>query len=143
MAPTDSHVGIVVVTHGNFGLELIKAAEMVLGEQERCFAVSVDVKREVDETVEAIRQVVKKADDGTGVLILTDLFGGSPTTLSLSLLKADSLEVVTGVNLPMIIKALQSRGEKLGTLAAAIREAGHQGIVVAGELLRKKTKKKK
>ena len=143
MPSNETHVGIVVVTHGDFGRELIKAAEVVLGQQERCFAVSMDVQREVDETVEAIRKAAKDAADGTGVLILTDLFGGSPTTLSLSLLKSDDLEVVTGVNLPMIIKALQSRGEKLGDLAASVREAGHQGIVVAGELLRQKTKKKK
>ncbi|WP_147821379.1 PTS sugar transporter subunit IIA [Salidesulfovibrio onnuriiensis] len=142
MPSNEQHVGIVVVTHGDFGRELIKAAEMVLGAQERCFAVSVDVKREVDETVEAIRQAAHKAGAGTGVLILTDLFGGSPTTLSLSLLKADDLEVVTGVNLPMVIKALQARSEALGDLAAAVRDAGLQGIVVAGELLRKKTRKK-
>lgn len=141
MSVNDSHVGIVVVTHGNFGQELIKAAEMVLGEQERCFAVSVDVQREVDETVEAIRSAAKKAAADSGVLILTDLFGGSPTTLSLSLLKSEDLEVVTGVNLPMIIKALQARGEKLSSLAASVKEAGIQGVVVAGELLRKKTKK--
>jgi PTS system mannose-specific IIA component len=73
---------------------------------------------------------------------LTDLFGGSPTTLSLSLLKENEIEVVAGVNLPMIIKALQGRDMKLSDMAAAVRDAGLQGIVVAGELLRKRTAKK-
>lgn len=142
MSSKETHIGIVVVTHGDLGQELIRAAEMVLGKQERCFAVSVDVEREVDETVEAIRKAAKDASADSGTLILTDLFGGSPTTLSLSLLKSENLEVVTGVNLPMIIKALQARSEKLDALASAVREAGQQGIVVAGELLRKKTNRK-
>lgn len=141
MPNSDEHAGLVLVTHGGFAQKLIDAAEIILGKQERCFAVSVDVEREVNQTVEDIRKAVKKADCGTGVLILTDLFGGSPTTLSLSLLKTDAIEVVTGVNLPMIIKALQTRGSKLEHLAAEVRTAGQQGIVVAGEMLRKKSKK--
>lgn len=129
-------VGVVVVTHGNFGIELVRAAETVLGEQERCFGVCVDVNREVGSTVEVLRSLAKKADAGAGVLLLTDLFGGSPTTLSLSLLKKGEIEVITGVNLPMIIKALQSRAMKLQEVATVVREAGIQGIVAAGELLR-------
>jgi len=135
-------IGVGVVTHGTFGTELIQAAETVLGKQERCFSVCVDVAKEVDATVDIIRAKSKEVDAGAGVLILTDLFGGSPTTLSLSLLKEGEIEVVAGVNLPMIVKALQSRDMKLSDLAAAVRDAGIQGIVVAGELLRKRSARK-
>lgn len=142
MSNSTKSIGVVVVTHGNFGNELVRAAEMVLGEQDRCFAVCVDVNKEVDATVETIRAKAKEAEAGAGVLLLTDLFGGSPTTLSLSLLKEGEIEVVAGVNLPMIIKALQGRNMELSNLATAVRDAGLQGIVVAGELLRKRTARK-
>lgn len=133
--------GVLLVTHGVFGKELINAASSVLGPQDGLESVAVDVEIGVDETVEAIRGALKRIDSGKGVLILTDLFGGSPTTLSLSLLKTENVEVVTGVNLPMLVKALQSRQMQLAKLAQEASEAGKQGIKVAGELLRGKGRK--
>jgi PTS system mannose-specific IIA component len=132
-------VGVVVVTHGAFGETLLKAASMVLGPQEYCLAVGVDVDKGVDESMEAIRKAIKSVETGRGVVALTDLFGGSPTTMSLSLMKSERLEVITGVNLPMLVATLQSRLMDLDALADKAMEAGVQGIKVAGAMLRKKT----
>jgi len=134
-------VGIVLVTHASFGKMLLDAAEMVLGPQECCLAVGVDVSVGVDETMESIRKAIRSVETGHGVLALTDLFGGSPTTMSLSLMKSEKLEVITGVNLPMLVAALQSRSMNLDDLAEKVKDAGVQGIKVAGAMLRKKIKK--
>ncbi len=134
-------VGIVLVTHGTFGETLLEAAEMVMGKQEDCLAVGVDVERSVDETMELIRSTIQKVEKGAGVVALTDLFGGSPTTMSLSLMKSEKLEVITGVNLPMLVATLQARNMKFNELAEKARDAGRQGIKVAGAMLRKKAKK--
>lgn len=135
-------IGVVVVTHGDFGRTIFEAAEVIMGPQDHCGYVSVDVAREVGDTMGAIHEAIRTNDSGSGVLVLTDLFGGSPTTMSLSLLKTENVEVVAGVNLPMVVKALQSRHLELDELAQEVRDAGIQGIVLAGELLRKRTAKK-
>ncbi|MUM78194.1 PTS sugar transporter subunit IIA [Pseudodesulfovibrio sp. F-1] len=133
-----SMVGVVLVTHGSFGETLLEAAEMVLGPQQHCLAVGVDVDRGVDESMEAIRKAIKSVEKGRGVVALTDLFGGSPTTMSLSLMKSERLEVITGVNLPMLVATLQSRLMDLDALADKAMDAGMQGIKVAGAMLRKR-----
>lgn len=137
----ESMVGVVVVTHGSFGQSLLDAAETVLGPQEYCSAVGVDVNKGVDETMDAIRKAIRAVESGRGVLALTDLFGGSPTTMSLSLMKSEKLEVITGVNLPMLVATLQARMMNLEALADKVRDAGQQGIKVAGAMLRKKARK--
>lgn len=134
-------VGVVLVTHGDFGEALLGAAEMVLGEQENCHAIGVDVTVGVDETMESIRKAIRSVETGHGVVALTDLFGGSPTTMSLSLMKSEKLEVITGVNLPMLVAALQNRSMNLDALAEKVKSSGAQGIKVAGAMLRKKAKK--
>ena len=90
----------------------------------------------------ALKDAVARNDQGKGVLILTDMFGGTPTNLSLSLLGTGKLEVLTGVNLPMLLKVLGSRHMPLGKLAGEAKESGCQGIVVAGELLRSRVKER-
>ena len=137
----NSMVGVVLVTHGAFGETLLDTAVTVLGPQENCLAIGVDVNKGVDETMEAIRKAIRSVETGKGVVALTDLFGGSPTTMSLSLMKSEKLEVITGVNLPMLVAALQSRAMYLDALADKVKDAGQQGIKVAGAMLRKKTKK--
>lgn len=137
----ESMVGVVLVTHGSFGETLLDAAITVLGPQENCIAIGVDVNRGVDETMEAIRKAIRSVESGKGVVALTDLFGGSPTTMSLSLMKSEKLEVITGVNLPMLVATLQSRIMNLDALAEKAKSAGVQGIKVAGAMLRKKVKK--
>jgi mannose PTS system EIIA component len=140
---TESHselrqVGVLVVTHGEFGAALLDAAQMIMGPQQGIAPVSVLVSRGVDEIVSDLKAALTKLEAGMGVLVLTDLFGGTPTTLSLSLRKLGNNEVVAGVNLPMLLKVLQSRTASLAELAAQAKTAGQQGIVVPGEMLRKK-----
>jgi PTS system mannose-specific IIA component len=137
----DGVIGVVLVTNGTFGESLLKAAEMVMGPQENCLAVGIDVHNGVDEALEGVRKAIQSLERGRGVLALTDLFGGSPTTMSLSLMKSENLEVITGVNLPMVVAALQARSMKLPELADKVMDAGQQGIKVAGAMLRKKAKK--
>lgn len=132
--------GIVIVTHGNFGESLLEAAELILGPQPKRAFVGIDVSDGVDKTVDAIRNAIKSTGGDNGALILTDLFGGTPTTLSLSLFRNHSLEVITGVNLPMIVKAFQKRDLPMEDLAREVRDAAIQGIVVAGQVLRRKNK---
>ncbi|MES9995263.1 PTS sugar transporter subunit IIA [Desulfovibrio aminophilus] len=131
------HIGVVLVTHGNFGEALLEAASLVLGPQEGCRAVNMAASAGMEELVEGIKAAVSATDHGAGVLVMTDLFGGTPTTLSLSLCKSAALEVITGVNLPMLLKVLQSRNQPLVEISAQAKKAGQQGIVVAGEILRR------
>lgn len=130
--------GVLVVTHGDFGAALLNAAQMILGPQTGILAVSVLVSRGVDEIVSDLKAGMTSLETGMGVLVLTDLFGGTPTTLSLSLRKAGNIEVVAGVNLPMLLKVLQGRTGTLAELAAQAKAAGQSGIVVPSEMLRKK-----
>ncbi len=136
-------VGVILVTHTDYGSRLLKAAEFILGPQEGCEAVSVDGSHEVDTTLELLNSAVERLETGMGVMFLTDMFGGTPTNLSLSLLGSGKLEVVTGVNLPMLLKVLGSRQLALDKLAQEAKNAGIQGIVVAGEVLRGRIKDKK
>jgi mannose PTS system EIIA component len=131
-------VGVVLVTHARFGEELLKSAQMIMGPQERCAALSMDVSTAMDRMLDEIRGAVAQTDIGDGVLILTDMFGGTPSNLSLSLLGKGSIEVVTGMNLPMLLKILGSRTLPLAKLAAEAKGAGKNGILVAGEVLRRK-----
>ncbi|MBT8763407.1 PTS sugar transporter subunit IIA [Desulfohalobiaceae bacterium Ax17] len=130
-------IGIVLVTHGDFGVGLIEAAQMILGDVKACKSIGIDVSKPMDVILEELKDTVQALDAGKGVLILTDMFGGTPTNLSLSLLGVKKLEVITGVNLPMLLKALSSRELPLEKLAAEVKSAGRQGIVVAGEVLKR------
>lgn len=136
----NSLVGVVLVTHIDYGQELLRAGEFILGPQENCATVSVDNSHAPDETITQLKEQVEALDHGRGVIILTDMFGGTPTNLSLSLLGTCKLEVLTGVNLPMLLKVLGSRQLPLEQLAVEAREAGCKGIVAAGEVLRSRTK---
>ena len=135
---SDAPVGVVIVTHTDYGDKLLKAAEMIIGPQENARTVSVDVGVDTVETVKVLERSIKEVEQGGGVIIVTDMFGGTPTNLSLSLIGQHRIEVVTGVNLPMLIKILSTRTKALELLAADAKTAGVQGIVVAGEILRKR-----
>lgn len=137
-AEQQGKTGIVVVTHADFGKQLMEAAAFILGPQDNCLTIAVDASSEVETTVAALRESIARVDEGDGVLVLTDMFGGTPTNLSLSLLRESNIEVITGVNLPMLLKALTSRHLRPADLAAEAKRAGVQGIVVAGEVLRQK-----
>lgn len=131
-------IGIVLVTHASIGAELLKAAEMILGPQPACLALSVDISQGMQEMLEEIRKAAAATDQGQGVAILTDMFGGTPSNLSLSLLSNKMIEVVTGVNLPMLLKLLGQRTQPLDKAMAEAKTAAKQGIIVASEILKRK-----
>jgi PTS system mannose-specific IIA component len=128
-------VGIVIVAHADYAAALLRTAECILGPLADCTSISVDAAFAASETVQRLNDATQLLDKGAGVLILTDMFGGTPTNLSLALLNTHHVDVVTGVNLPMVLKAFSSRGLPLKELAEAVGEEGRNGIVVAGEML--------
>ena len=131
-------IGVVVVTHGQLATELVNAAETIVGDLPHFTAVSIgwhdDTQDARDEIAQAIARVRK---DGGGVLILTDMFGGTPANLAMTFLAEEQVEVITGVNLPMLIKIANAEDAE-GLLAAArdLREHGRNAIWVASDLLR-------
>jgi PTS system mannose-specific IIA component len=137
----DTAVGIIIAAHTDYAAALLRTTEFILGPLGDCTSISVDVAFDVSETVQRLSDAAQLLDKGAGVLILTDMFGGTPTNLSLALLSTHNVEVVTGVNLPMIIKAFNARALPLKELAELVGEAGKQGIVVAGEVLEHKAPK--
>jgi PTS system mannose-specific IIA component len=133
-------VGIVLVTHPNLGEEFIRSAEMICGKMPRVLTVSIDTRKEVEELRRGIAEAIKKVDDGDGVLILTDMFGGTPSNMSLAFLQEDRVEVLTGLNLPMMIKLSNCReGRPLKELARMVKEAGQKNINLASEILQKRS----
>jgi len=133
-------IGVLIITHGNVGDELIKAAELIKGPSNVLMHVSVDQSKGVEFLKKEISSAIKKLDKGQGVLILTDLFGGTPSNLSLSFLKRDKVEVVTGVNLPMLLKVSDIRQDDmtLRDFAAFVTDYGRKNIYMASEVLDKK-----
>ena len=129
-------IGGVVVTHGQLANELLSAAEMIVGEIHHITAVSIGWHDDVDVAREQIQQACERVNKGNGVILLTDMFGGTPTNLAASFLDEANVEVVTGVNLPMVIKlAEQTQEETLAELARRVRDQGQQQIRLAGEIL--------
>jgi PTS system mannose-specific IIA component len=129
-------IGGVIVTHGQLANELVSAAEMIVGEINHVTAVSIGWHDDVEVAREEIERAVHRVDAGSGVLLLTDMFGGTPTNIAASFLASAQVEVVTGVNLPMVIKlAAQEKEETLPELARRIRDEGQQQIHLAGDIL--------
>ena len=137
-----TQVGIILVSHADYGSAMLRTAEFILGPQGDCSSISVDVGQDVAETVRRLNDAAQRLDKGAGVIILTDMFGGTPTNLALSLLATHNVEVVTGANLPMLLKVFSAREKKLEELAQLAGEAGAKGIVVAGNMLRNKARTK-
>jgi mannose PTS system EIIA component len=132
-------IGVLITTHGNLGSELIKAAELIRGTLKGIIHISVDQAKGVENLKKEINTAIKKLDQGRGVLILTDLFGGTPSNISLSFLKEGKVEVITGVNLPMILKLPDIReGMSLKEFAQYIKDYGIKNISLASEILNKK-----
>lgn len=133
-------IGFVVVTHGNLAVELISTAEMIVGKIEGIKAVPISHNLSQEDAREEISSAIKSVDKGEGVLILTDLFGGTPSNLSISFLEENKVEVVTGVSLPMLVKLSNVRGNlDLEEMAKLIRSYGRENISIAGELLKGKS----
>ena len=130
-------IGVVVVTHGQLATELLNAAETIVGDLPRFAAVSIGWHEDTEDARGEIQQAIGRVEQGAGVLILTDMFGGTASNLAMSFLSQGQVEVITGVNLPMLIK-LANLPEQSDLLAAArdMREHGRHAIWVASDLLR-------
>jgi PTS system mannose-specific IIA component len=130
-------IGVVVVTHGQLANELVNAAEMIVGDLPQFTAVSIGWHDDVNDAREDIAQAIERVGGDGGVLLLTDMFGGTPSNLGMTFLQADRLEVITGVNLPMLIKltSLTSSGN-LHAVATEMRDHGRNAIWVASDFLR-------
>jgi PTS system mannose-specific IIA component len=134
-------IGVVVVTHGRLATELLNATEMIVGELPQCVAVSIGWHDDVNDAREQIEKAVERVGGPSGVLILTDMFGGTPSNLGISLLQENKVEVVTGVNLPMLIKAAELRdASDLLAVAREMREHARTAIWVASDLIRANVK---
>jgi PTS system mannose-specific IIA component len=129
-------IGLVLVTHGRLAAEFITAMEHVVGPQEAIEGICIDADDDMEARRSDIAAAIGRVDRGKGVIILTDLFGGTPSNLAISLMKNDSTEVIAGVNLPMLIR-LEGARKAMGVRAAvaAAREAGRKYISVASEIL--------
>ena len=132
-------IGIVVVTHGQLARELVAAAEMIIGEIPNVTAVSIGWHDSPDDAQKEIERAIAKSEGGKGTVVLTDMFGGTPSNLSLTLLDKGRVEVITGVNLPMLIRLASLREEEeaedLSTLADEAAREGKENIYLAGDLL--------
>ncbi|MBP6003243.1 MAG: hypothetical protein KA746_07400 [Pyrinomonadaceae bacterium] len=129
-------VGGVIVSHGQVANELLAAAEAVVGDMTHITAVSIGWHDDVEMARDEIARAIKNMNSGAGVMLLTDMFGGTPTNISAMFLKEDEVEIVTGVNLPMVIKlATESRPIGLKELAAEVEAEGKSAICRAGDLL--------
>jgi mannose PTS system EIIA component len=130
-------IGVVVVTHGQLATELLNAAETIVGDLPRFAAVSIGWHDDTEDARSDIDQAITRVDEGAGVLILTDMFGGTASNLAMSFLSQGKVEVITGVNLPMLIKLanLPAQSDLLVT-AREMREHGRNAIWVASDLLR-------
>jgi len=129
-------IGMILVTHGRLAEEFVKAMEHVVGRQENVATVCIGPQDDVEARRKEIAKAIKQVDTGEGVVILTDLFGGTPSNLAISLLEEGRVEVIAGINLPMLIRLAGARDKmKIGEAVAAAREAGRNYITVASEFL--------
>jgi PTS system mannose-specific IIA component len=142
-APSDDFkkVAGVIVSHGHLAGELLAAAEMIVGPVTHIAAVSIGWHDDVDAARDEVQRAITRVSQGAGVLLLTDMFGGTPTNIASMFLEEGAVEVVTGVNLPMVIKlATQSEPGSLAEVAHHICDLGREGIYLAGDLLAPKGK---
>ena len=137
-----SKVGGVIVSHGQVATELLAAAETVVGDLSHVVAVSIGWHDDVEAAKNEIERAIKNVSQGRGVILLTDMFGGTPTNISAMFLKDGEVEIVTGVNLPMVIKLASNAKEvSLGELAQEIEDQGKQAIYRTSALLEPQLKK--
>lgn len=129
-------IGAVIVSHGQVANELLAAAEAVVGDVENVAAVSIGWHDDVEAAKAEIERAIEKVSQGAGVLLLTDMFGGTPTNISAMFLRENEIEIVTGVNLPMVVKvATIGKAIALADFAKEIEEQGKSAIMRAGDLL--------
>lgn len=132
-------VELVIITHGLFGEELFRSTELILGKQDHVHCIAVQPGKVLTEVVDELDNIIRQ-NTSKGVLIFTDMFGGSPSNVAFSYAGQPHIEIISGVNMPMLLKALSGRmaGEELPALASSCSEAGVSSIKVANELIKKK-----
>jgi PTS system mannose-specific IIA component len=129
-------IGLVLVTHGRLAEEFVVAMEHVVGKQERIATICIGPDDDMESRRADIAKAIEAVEDGRGVILLTDLFGGTPSNLAISLMQAGKVEVIAGINLPMLIRLGGARKTmKVTEAVAAAREAGKKYITVASEVL--------
>jgi PTS system mannose-specific IIA component len=129
-------IGGVIVSLGHLANEFLAAAEMILGPLPHITAASIDWHDDVDVARHELERAIARVSQGRGVLLMTDMFGGAPTDIASMFLDDSDVEVISGVNLPMVLKlAEQEPGSSLADIAKAVRDSGKEGIYLAGELL--------
>ncbi len=129
-------IGLVLVTHGHLADEFVTAMAHVVGPQERIAAIAIGPDDDMEERRSDIAAAIESVDGGQGVIVLTDLFGGTPSNLAISLMRRGQVEVIAGMNLPMLIRLGSARkAMKVVDAVAAAREAGRKYISVASEVL--------
>jgi PTS system mannose-specific IIA component len=136
-------VGILIVSHGRLAYALISSVQSLVGSLEKIRGVSIWSKDREEEVKDRIQKKMTEVDDGDGVVILTDILGGTPTNLSLSFLEDEKVEVVTGVNIPMLLTlASYRKGRPLMEIGSLVKKSGRRGIILAKEVfgLRRKPK---
>ncbi|MCJ7808849.1 MAG: PTS fructose transporter subunit IIA [Desulfobulbaceae bacterium] len=132
-------IGLLIISHCELGKEFLNAAELILGRLEASDYVSITQTTESSEMLKEISRKIAALNSGQGVLVLTDMFGGTPSNLSLSFLKEEKVEVLTGVNLPMVIAVARDRDTlTLSELGQKAEQAGKRSITLAGKLLKSK-----
>ena len=129
-------IGVVVVSHGRLAHELLSAAEHVVGQMDQAEAIGIGPKDDPASCRKEILAAVQRVDSGKGVVLLTDMFGGTPSNLAISIMESAPIEVIAGANLPMLVKLAQIRGRvALKEAALAAEEAGHKYIRMASRVL--------
>ena len=129
-------IGIVVVSHGKLARELVRATEHGVGEQEYFRSISIEAEDDIDARREQIRETVAACNTGKGVIIVTDMFGGTPSNLAISVMPDARIDVIAGVNLPMLIKLIEVRDQvKFEEAVRVGRDAGQKYIRVASEVM--------
>jgi len=130
-------VGLLIITHSQLAKELLEAARFIIGSIEAAECISIETAKDSKKLRNIIKNKIKSLDQGKGVLILVDMFGGTPSNLALSFLQKDSAEVITGVNLPMVLAIANNRkGKSLAEVADIAKSAGKRSISLASELLK-------
>jgi PTS system mannose-specific IIA component len=129
-------IGMILVTHGDLAIEFVKAMEHVVGAQGAVATVCIGPSDDMEQRRREIANAIRTVDSGEGVVVLTDLFGGTPSNLAISLMEAGKVEVIAGINLPMLIRLAKARRcMSVREAASAARDAGRNYITIASEYL--------
>ena len=131
-------VGIIIAAHGNLAQELLETTQFIVGDVENIVALTIDPSKQVEKLKATIAKAIRQVDQGEGVLILTDMFGGTPSNIALTFLEKGKVDIVTGVNLPMLIRLAQCRssGEDLEKVTEEVLTYGRKSINQASQILK-------